>query len=104
MVRTDSEQDPPCSDSSCSARFHLGFDQIDACRCTLQKVEARRLTTSQWLIWPSVENMNSNPEWLMPPMGKQDVSPYDILIDLVPWYVLTLGSSESVRLLLSGHK
>ncbi|KAJ4994127.1 hypothetical protein SVAN01_00604 [Stagonosporopsis vannaccii] len=39
----------------------------------------------RWLIWPSVENMNSNPEWLMPPMGKQDVSPYDILIDLVPW-------------------
>jgi hypothetical protein len=30
--------------------------------------------------------MNGNPEWLMPPMGKQDVSPYDILIDLVPWY------------------
>ncbi|KZM22923.1 sequence-specific DNA binding RNA polymerase II transcription factor [Ascochyta rabiei] len=39
----------------------------------------------RWLIWPSVENMNSNPEWLMPPMGKQEVSPYDILIDLVPW-------------------
>jgi len=39
----------------------------------------------RWLIWPSVENMNGNPEWLMPPMGKQDVSPYDILIDLVPW-------------------
>lgn len=34
--------------------------------------------------------MNSNPEWLMPPMGKQDVSPYDILIDLVPWYVLAI--------------
>jgi hypothetical protein len=46
---------------------------------------AWRLTVLQWLIWPSVENMNSNPEWLMPPMGKQDVSPYDILIDLVPW-------------------
>ncbi|KAJ4366004.1 hypothetical protein N0V95_000382 [Ascochyta clinopodiicola] len=39
----------------------------------------------RWLIWPSVENMNSNPDWLMPPMGKQEVSPYDILIDLVPW-------------------
>lgn len=48
------------------------------------------LTARQWLIWPSVENMNSNPEWLMPPMGKQDVSPYDILIDLVPWFVPVL--------------
>ncbi|KAL1649014.1 hypothetical protein SLS61_006537 [Didymella pomorum] len=39
----------------------------------------------RWLIWPSVENMNGNPEWLMPAVGKHDVSPYDILIDLVPW-------------------
>lgn len=36
--------------------------------------------------------MNSNPEWLMPPMGKQDGSPYDILIDLVPWYAPALRS------------
>lgn len=41
-----------------------------------------------------MENMNSNPEWLMPPMGKQDVSPYDILIDLVPWYVATFASKK----------
>jgi hypothetical protein len=39
------------------------------------------------MIWPSVENMNANPEWLMPSMRKQDVTPYDILIDMVPWYV-----------------
>jgi hypothetical protein len=41
----------------------------------------------QYLIWPSVENMNANPEWMMPSIGKDDVTPYDILIDLVPWYV-----------------
>ena len=39
----------------------------------------------RYLIWPSVENMNANPEWLMPPVGKQETSPYDLLIDLVPW-------------------
>jgi hypothetical protein len=44
----------------------------------------------QYLIWPSVENMNANPEWLMPPVGKQETSPYDLLIDLVPWYVSRL--------------
>lgn len=43
--------------------------------------------------------MNSNPEWMMPPMGKQDVSPYDILIDLVPWYVLAFGLSRDLHLL-----
>jgi hypothetical protein len=42
----------------------------------------------QYLIWPSVENMNANPEWMMPSMGKDDVTPYDILIDLIPWYVV----------------
>lgn len=51
-----------------------------------------RLTVRQWLIWPSVENMNGSPEWLMPSVGKHDVSPYDILIDLVPWYVPLLWS------------
>lgn len=39
----------------------------------------------RYLIWPTVENMNANPEWLLPPMGKQESSPYDMLIDLVPW-------------------
>ncbi|ORX96388.1 hypothetical protein BCR34DRAFT_677358 [Clohesyomyces aquaticus] len=38
----------------------------------------------RWLIWPSVENMNAMPEWLMP-LSRQDCSPYDILIDLIPW-------------------
>jgi hypothetical protein len=57
---------------------------------------------SQWLIWPSVENMNSNPEWLMPPMGKQDVSPYDILIDLVPWYVFVSGIVKTGTYSLTG--
>jgi hypothetical protein len=42
----------------------------------------------QYLIWPSVENMNANPEWMMPSMGKDDVTPYNILIDLIPWYVV----------------
>ena len=48
--------------------------------------------------------MNSNPEWLMPPMGKQDVSPYDILIDLVPWYARLFVSMTNVYLLSAGHK
>ncbi|KAH7139038.1 hypothetical protein B0J11DRAFT_546597 [Dendryphion nanum] len=38
----------------------------------------------RWLIWPSVENMNAMPEWLMP-LARQDCSPYDILVDLLPW-------------------
>ena len=56
----------------------------------------------QWLIWPDVGHMNSNPEWLMPPMGKQDVSPYDILIDLVPWYVSCDRAGNALYLLLIG--
>ncbi|KAF2133529.1 hypothetical protein P153DRAFT_308473 [Dothidotthia symphoricarpi CBS 119687] len=40
---------------------------------------------TRYLVWPSVENMNANPEWLTPPIGKQDSGPYDILIDLIPW-------------------
>ncbi|KAH7088250.1 hypothetical protein FB567DRAFT_559914 [Paraphoma chrysanthemicola] len=39
----------------------------------------------RYLIWPSVENMNANPDWLGPSMGKQDLTPYDLLIDLIPW-------------------
>ena len=31
--------------------------------------------------------MNANPEWLVPSMGKREITPYDILIDLIPWYV-----------------
>jgi len=38
----------------------------------------------RYLIWPTVENMNANPEWLMPNL-KEEVTSYDILIDLVPW-------------------
>lgn len=48
----------------------------------------------QFLIWPSVENVNASPEWLMPPAGKQETSPYDMLIDLVPWYVRRLFKSS----------
>jgi hypothetical protein len=39
----------------------------------------------RYLIWPTVEHMNANPEWLLPPVNKQDSTPHDILIDLVPW-------------------
>lgn len=39
----------------------------------------------RYLIWPSVENINASPEWLMPPVGKIENSPYDMLIDMVPW-------------------
>lgn len=38
----------------------------------------------RWHIWPSIENMNDMPEWLMP-LARQDCMPYDILIDLLPW-------------------
>jgi len=31
--------------------------------------------------------MRTSPDWLMPPMSKSETSPYDLLIDLVPWYV-----------------
>lgn len=41
----------------------------------------------RYLIWPTVENMNANPDWLMPPMGNSESSPSDMLIDLIPWYV-----------------
>jgi hypothetical protein len=53
-----------------------------------------QLMTLQYLIWPSVENMNANPEWLMPPVGKEETNPYDILIDLVPWYVSQVFSAS----------
>ncbi|KAF2661258.1 hypothetical protein K491DRAFT_587814 [Lophiostoma macrostomum CBS 122681] len=38
----------------------------------------------RWLIWPSVQNMNAMPEWLMP-LARQESTPYDILVDLLPW-------------------
>ncbi|KAF1978520.1 hypothetical protein BU23DRAFT_525229 [Bimuria novae-zelandiae CBS 107.79] len=38
----------------------------------------------RWLIWPSVDNMNAMPDWLMP-LARQDLAPYDLLIDLIPW-------------------
>ncbi|KAF2735027.1 hypothetical protein EJ04DRAFT_534478 [Polyplosphaeria fusca] len=38
----------------------------------------------RWIIWPSVENLNAMPEWLMP-LSRQDCTPYDILVDLLPW-------------------
>ncbi|EAT84223.1 hypothetical protein SNOG_07947 [Parastagonospora nodorum SN15] len=34
---------------------------------------------------PAWKNMNANPDWMMPSIGKEEVTPYDILIDLVPW-------------------
>ncbi|KAF2444693.1 hypothetical protein P171DRAFT_454501 [Karstenula rhodostoma CBS 690.94] len=38
----------------------------------------------RWLIWPSVENLNAMPDWLMP-LARQDSSGYDLLVDLIPW-------------------
>lgn len=49
----------------------------------------------RYLIWPTVETIRASPDWLMPPLGKQDTSPYDLLIDLVPW--------PQVRQLLYAH-
>ncbi|KAJ6276563.1 hypothetical protein J3E71DRAFT_245739 [Bipolaris maydis] len=36
----------------------------------------------RYLIWPSAENMNANPDWLVPTVGNLQ---YDMLINLVPW-------------------
>lgn len=44
-------------------------------------------TRPQYLIWPSLDSISAHPNWLIPAMGKQEVTPYDILIDMVPWYV-----------------
>lgn len=49
----------------------------------------------RYLIWPTVENMRASPDWLMPPLGEQQTSPYDLLIDLIPW--------PQVRQLLYAH-
>lgn len=38
--------------------------------------------------------MNANPDWMMPSIGKEEVTPYDILIDLVPWYVFNIHFRE----------
>ncbi|KAF2263713.1 hypothetical protein CC78DRAFT_568778 [Lojkania enalia] len=38
----------------------------------------------RWLIWPSVEHTNTMPEWLMP-IARPECTPYDILVDLLPW-------------------
>jgi len=38
----------------------------------------------RWLIWPSVENLNAMPDWLVP-LARQDSSGYNLLIDLIPW-------------------
>ncbi|KAF2644889.1 hypothetical protein P280DRAFT_466152 [Massarina eburnea CBS 473.64] len=38
----------------------------------------------RWLIWPSVENMNAMPDWLMP-LARTDCSTYDMIVDLIPW-------------------
>ena len=68
----------------------MDFDQTDAGKSIVPSDFESRLMFLQYLIWPSVENMNASPEWLMPPAEKQEISPYDILIDLVPWYVSKL--------------
>jgi hypothetical protein len=46
----------------------------------------------QWLIWPSVENMNAMPDWLMP-VAKQNCSADDLLVDLIPWLAQLLSSA-----------
>lgn len=63
----------------------------------------------RWLVWPSVENMNAMPEWLMP-ISRQDVSAYDMLADLLPWpqlrqyvYQHTEEFTASALLALLGH-
>jgi len=59
----------------------------------------------QYLVWPSQQTMNNTPDWLRPQVGKQEASPYDMLVDLVPWYALQLfffsSSSPSPVLLLT---
>jgi hypothetical protein len=68
----------------------MASDQTDAGKSIVLGGVESELISLQYLIWPSVENMNASPEWLMPLVGKQETSPYDMLIDLVPWYVSKL--------------
>lgn len=49
----------------------------------------------RYLIWPTVGDMQASPDWLMPPLSKSENSPYNMLIDLVPW--------PQVRQLLHAH-
>lgn len=39
----------------------------------------------RYLIWPTAENLNAGPDWLMPPVARQETSPYDLFIDMIPW-------------------
>ncbi|KAA8615376.1 Zn-clus multi-domain protein [Pyrenophora tritici-repentis] len=50
----------------------------------------------RYLIWPSQQTINNTPDWLRPQVGKQEASPYDMLVDLVPW--------PQVRQLLYQHR
>jgi hypothetical protein len=97
VVLANSEQDLAGNTALREARFHLAFDEVDAGEFSVLFVWKTELTYIQYLIWPSVENMNANPEWLMPSAGKQEVTPYDILIDLVPWFVLLAGTIKLVQ-------
>lgn len=56
--------------------------------------------------------MNANPEWMTSSVGKQEITPYDILIDLIPWCVtcpfpicmrMLTGSRPQLRQLLYQH-
>jgi hypothetical protein len=90
MVFKNSKQAASCDPSSSQTCVYMAFDQIDAGKFSVSYGVESVLILLQYLIWPSVENMNASPEWLMPTVGKQETSPYDLLIDLVPWYVPVL--------------
>jgi hypothetical protein len=87
MVLQNSQSTASRVPSARQTRVYMAFDKIDARKYSLRNGVESELMLLQYLIWPSVENMNASPEWLMPPVGKQESSPYDMLIDLVPWYV-----------------
>ncbi|KAL7780138.1 hypothetical protein CFE70_010160 [Pyrenophora teres f. teres 0-1] len=57
--------------------------------CFLDPQDAQPVATCQ-------HTMNNTPDWLRPQVGKQEASPYDMLVDLVPW--------PQVRQLLYQHR
>jgi hypothetical protein len=77
------QQDVEWGSAAFAAGLGLPFDKDDA--GTVDRIHARTKTDhSQWLIWPSVENMNAMPDWIMP-LTKQECSTNDLLVDLIPW-------------------
>jgi hypothetical protein len=85
VVFADREQDSPSITTPNPFSICVAPDNDDAGEFRGHRWVLPLLTCRQYLIWPTVENMRATPEWVLPAIGKQDVTPYDILIDLIPW-------------------